>query len=492
METMTAGESGTTTHLSTRPTELRHRSFQLRVVSGPNEGAVATAVGRELSVGTAPGNHLVLTDPLVSRHHLVVQWGHRGYWARDVGSTNGTRISDHVIQAAALHDGSELVIGNTRLVFELLEQEISEPLSREQRWGAVLGESPVMRRLFAVLPRIAQSDATLLIEGETGTGKSVLARAVHDASPRASHPFVVVDGSSIPPTLIESVLFGHEKGSFTGAHAARPGAFESAAGGTVFLDEIGEMPLDLQPKLLRELESRQVQRIGRVDSIPLDVRVIAATNRDLREMVNRGAIRADLYYRLKVVTIEMPPLRERRGDIPGLVAHFWAQLTNGGEPPAEVLSAFAKLDWMGNVRELRNAVERAVVLGEEGQLEPLVPPVIEPPLARSMMRPSGLAAPRGAIRPPAARGSAPSLPMAPLDDGMTFDPNVPFRDAKNQAIARWERWYIRELLAYTNGNLSQAARIVQSDRSYLRKLVRRYADHAPITDVDDADDRDEG
>ena len=469
MEKMTA-ESGTTTHLSTQATELRHRSFQLRVVSGPNEGAVAASVGRELSVGTAPGNHLVLTDPLVSRHHLVVRWGNRGYWARDIGSTNGTKIGDHVIQAAALHDGSQLAVGNTRLVFELLEQEISEPLSKEQHWGAVLGESPAMRRLFALLPRIAQSDATLLIEGETGTGKSVLAQAIHDASPRASSPFVVVDCSAIPPTLIESVLFGHDKRSFTGAHTARAGAFESAAGGTVFLDEIGELPLELQPKLLRVLESRQVQRIGRVDSIPLDVRVIAATNRDLREMVNRGTCRADLYYRLKVVTIEMPPLRERRTDIPGLVAHFWAQLSNGGEPPAEVLSAFSKLDWMGNVRELKNAVERAVVLGDTAPPEPLFVDSL---------------AGRGAT-PPHARGSVPGLAVPPLE-GLTFDPSVPFRDAKNQAIARWERWYIRELLAHTNGNLSQAARIVQSDRSYLRKLVRRYADD-PVT----GDDQDDG
>jgi transcriptional regulator with GAF, ATPase, and Fis domain len=475
---MTAIEHGTITHqftiASTTATELRHRSFQLRVVSGPNDGAVATAVGRELSVGTAPGNHLVLTDPLVSRHHLVVRWGNRGYWARDVGSTNGTKIGGHLIQAAALEDGSQLSIGNTRLVFELLEQEISEPLSKEQRWGAVLGESPAMRRMFALLPRIAQSDATVLIEGETGTGKSVLARAIHDASPRAIHPFVVVDCSSIPPTLIESVLFCHDKGSFTGAHTARAGAFESAAGGTVFLDEIGELPLELQPKLLRVLESRQVQRIGRVDAIPLDVRVIAATNRDLREMVNRGACRADLYYRLKVVTLEMPPLRERRSDIPGLVSHFWAQLTDGSEPPAELLSAFSKLDWMGNVRELKNAVERAVVLGDANVHVDSAGVVIAD------------------IDGPRSRPSKPGGSMSKGDfDAGPFDPSVPFRDAKNQAIAQWERWYIGELLAYTHGNLSQAARIVQSDRSYLRKLVRRYA-IAPTTFDGREDDDDDG
>ena len=408
---------------------------------------MADAPGREISVGAAPGNHLVLSDPLVSRHHLVVRWTERGYWARDVGSTNGTYIGGHPIQSAGLHEGSRIVVGGTTLAFELLDGEIAEPLSAEHSWGAILGESPAMRRLFAMLPRVARTDATVLIEGETGTGKSVLARAIHEASPRARAPFVTVDCSSIPPTLIESVLFGHDKGAFTGAHAARAGAFESARGGTVFLDEVGELPLELQPKLLRVLELRQVQRIGRVDTIALDVRVIAATNRDLREMVNRGSCRADLYYRLKVVTLEMPSLRERRSDIPQLVAHFYADVGGVGRPPEDLLCTFAKLDWPGNVRELRNAVERAVVLGE-------------------------LVAPRRE-----AEGTRPPLieSGAAFADNDTFDPKLPFRDAKEHAIARWERWYIRELLRHTGGNLSQAARVAQSDRSYLRKLVRRYA-----------------
>jgi transcriptional regulator with GAF, ATPase, and Fis domain len=386
-------------------------------------------------------------------------------------------VGDRVIRSAMLRGGSKLKLGSTTLVFEQAD-ESAHDLPSAERWGPLRGSSAAMRRLFALVPRVARSDASVLIEGETGTGKSVLARAIHDASPRAIHPFVVVDCSSIPPTLIESVLFGHDKGSFTGAHTARAGAFESAAGGTVFLDEIGELPLELQPKLLRVLESRQVQRIGRVDAIPLDVRVIAATNRDLREMVNRGACRADLYYRLKVVTLEMPPLRERRSDIPGLVSHFWAQLTEGSEPPAELLSAFSKLDWMGNVRELRNAVERAVVLGD----------------ATVHVDPDGvLIADIEGPRSRAAKGSAGAMAKGDFDAG-PFDPTVPFRDAKNQAIAQWERWYISELLAYTHGNLSQAARIVQSDRSYLRKLVRRYAIAPPTFDgrSDGGDDDDDG
>jgi DNA-binding NtrC family response regulator len=316
-----------------------------------------------------------------------------------------------------------------------------------------------MRRLFALVPRIAASEASVLIGGETGTGKTVLARAIHDASPRAAGPFVVVDCGSIPPTLIESVLFGHDRGAFTGAHAARAGAFESAAGGTVFLDEIGELPLDLQPKLLRVLEARQVQRIGEVEPVDVDVRFIAATHRDLHDLVARGAYRSDLFYRLGVVTLTVPPLRERRGDIPGLVSQFYRELAGGAEPPAELLCAFARMDWPGNVRELRNAVERAVVLGDAAPEDPEPDP-----------------------RPPRA-GAGPGPGPGDLCDAVridtdAFDPELAFRAAKAEAIARWERWYIRELLRHTGGNLSAAARVAQSDRSHLRRLAQRYAPEA--------------
>jgi DNA-binding NtrC family response regulator len=439
-------EPGNLTRTEDIRSDLARRSFQLHVTSGPNTGRVARCTGPELTVGSAPGNDLVLNDPQVSRRHLVVRWSDGGYWVRDLGSTNGTFIGGHVIQAALLRHGSELTLGTTTLVFELLDEPVSEPRPAATHWGPLLGESPAMQRLFALMPRIAGSEASVLIEGETGTGKSVLARAIHDASPRAAGPFVVVDCGSIPPTLIESVLFGHDRGAFTGAHAARAGALESARGGTVFLDEIGELPLELQPKLLRALEARQVQRIGEVEPVAIDVRFIAATNRDLREMVNRGAYRSDLFYRLKVVTLTVPPLRERRGDVPGLVAHFYRELAGGAEPPAELLCALARMDWPGNVRELRNAVERAVVLGDAAPASPDAAGPAESPRVLDSVR----------------------------IDTDAFDPAIAFRDAKAEAIARWERWYIRELLYHTGGNLSAAARVAQSDRSHLRKLAQRY------------------
>src|ERR1043165_4359334 len=221
-----------------------------------------------------------------------------------------------------------------------------------------------MRRLFSVLPRTAAADTTVLIEGETGTGKGVLAEAIHTASARAQKPFVVVDCGSIPPTLIESEAFGREKGAFTGATRSRAGAFESAAGGTVFLDELGELPLELQPKLLRALEERTVKRVGGDERIPLAVLVIAASNRNLKSMVNRGTFRADLYFRLNIVHLEVPPLRERRDDIAMLAAKFWEQLadSDGAMPPPALVEHLTQQDWPGNVRELRNTVERAFLM----------------------------------------------------------------------------------------------------------------------------------
>jgi transcriptional regulator of acetoin/glycerol metabolism len=289
--------------------EIRFARYRLTVIAGPDAGASVAGGEDEVSVGTAAGNALVLADPTVSRHHVAILPTGRGHLLRDLGSTNGTSINDVIVERAYLAHGAVIAIGATRLRFEVGGDDTRVALSSEQRWGRALGASAAMRRLFEMLSRIATSDATVLLEGETGTGKSLLASAIHEQSPRANGPIVVVDCGAIPPNLIESELFGHEKGAFTGAAMARVGAFEAANGGTLFLDEIGELPLDMQPKLLRALEERTIKRIGRNDTIALDIRLIAATNRDLRREVNQGRFRSDLFYRLHTIRLRVPPLR---------------------------------------------------------------------------------------------------------------------------------------------------------------------------------------
>jgi two-component system, NtrC family, response regulator GlrR len=423
--------------------ELRFPRFRLTVIEGPDRDQLLDGGAAELAIGTAPGNALVLTDPAVSRHHLAIVPAARGHLVRDLGSTNGTTINGVAIERAYLTPGAVLGLGATRIRFEPQGGEERAALSADPRWGRALGTSEAMRRLFAVLPRLAESDASILLEGETGTGKGLLAEAIHDASPRARGPFVVLDCGSIPPTLIESELFGHEKGAFTGATAARVGGFEAARGGTVFLDELGELPLDMQPKLLRALEDRVVKRVGGNEPIRLDIRVIAATNRDLRSEINAGRFRSDLFYRLNTFRLRIPPLRERRDDIALLVGHFYRQLSPAGEaPPAELIADLARQAWPGNVRELRAAVERAVLLGDPAVWRALSD---EP-------------------------GDAPAAPAAPV----TADDGTSFREAKERAVAAWERDYVRGLIARHDGNLSRAARAVRMDRNHLRELLRRH------------------
>jgi DNA-binding NtrC family response regulator len=422
--------------------EIAFPRYRLTVIEGPDRELSIDGGGSELAIGTAAANAVVLTDTAVSRHHVAITPAPRGHLVRDLGSTNGTAINGVAIERAYLAPGAVIAIGQSRLRFDALGGEDRAQLSSDPRWGRALGASEAMRRLFAVLPRLAESDATILLEGETGTGKGLLAEAIHEASPRAGGPFVVLDCGSIPPTLIESELFGHEKGSFTGATAARIGGFEAARGGTVFLDEIGELPLDMQPKLLRAIEDRVVKRIGGNEAVRLDIRIVAATNRDLRAEINQGRFRSDLYYRLNTFRLRIPPLRERRDDIALLVAHFYRQLGPGGEPPpAELLADLVRHDWPGNVRELRAAVERAVLLGD---------PAVWSALS----------------------GDEPA--PAPAVDAGRFDDGASFRAAKERAVAAWERDYVRSLIARHDGNLSRAARAVRMDRNHLRELLRRH------------------
>ncbi|MEZ4314761.1 MAG: sigma-54-dependent Fis family transcriptional regulator [Polyangiaceae bacterium] len=267
-----------TAALIVRAGECAIGRFRLVVTEGPERGTERTSDGEELSIGTAQGNQLVLSDRAVSRHHCAIRVTEQGFLLCDLGSRNGTTLGGFRVEAAYLNPGAVVGAGESRLRFEIEPGELVEPLSREDQVCRMLGQSTAMRRLFATLPRIAASESTVLIEGETGTGKGLLAEAIHKLGPRSKGPLVVIDCSSIPPNLIEAELFGHVKGAYTGALASRAGAFEAAAGGTVFLDELGELPLDMQPKL-RALEERVVRRVGSLDPVKLDVRVIAATNR---------------------------------------------------------------------------------------------------------------------------------------------------------------------------------------------------------------------
>ena len=433
------------TSVIARAREIAFQRFRLRVIEGKDRDAERVCDGTELGVGTAPANHLVLSDPTVSRHHFVLSVTPLGVMLRDLGSTNGTTVAGHRVETGYVKHGSIIGAGASTLRFESLADQVREPLSADDRFDHVMGSSVAMRRLFAVLPRIAASDATVLIEGETGTGKSLIAEGLHRESPRARGPFVVADCGAIAPSLIESELFGHEKGAFTGAVARRIGAFESAQGGTLFLDELGELPLDLQPKLLRALEERTIKRVGATERVRLDVRVIAATHRDLREAVNQGQFRMDLFYRLNTVRLRVPSLRERRDDIPALVAHFYEQLAEDGSPPPELVASLQGRSWPGNVRELRSAVERAVMLGDPDLLEHASEP------------PSGL-------HDPSAR---------PTEDEACFAQGVSFRVAKERMTLRWERWYVTELYRRNGGNLSAAARAARMDRTHLRELLQR-------------------
>ncbi|MFO0573724.1 MAG: sigma 54-interacting transcriptional regulator [Polyangia bacterium] len=416
---------------------------RLQVLDGPDLGKSCDSDDEMvLRVGTREDNHLVLGDKSISGYHLTITRTAAGWRLHDEGSTNGTYLGGLRVFEVLLRSGCVLHLGRTKLRFEAVDdQPVRAALHPDRRLGDIVGQSVVMRRLFARLQQVAASPATVLITGETGTGKEAIAEALVQNSPRAGAPFVVIDCSSLPANLIESELFGHQKGAFTGAQADYRGAFERANGGTVFLDEIGELPIDLQPKLLRVLERREVRRIGSEAVRPIDVRVVAATHRALATEVNERRFRQDLYYRLSVVKLHLPPLRERPEDVPLLIEHFYNQLTDGrrGPPLEDVLRRLTETEhhWPGNVRELRNAVERAVHLPDDDPL-------------------------------PEPDGHA-SLPGA-----AAVDLSVPFKVAKQQLIDAFERDYIKALLRAARYNVSEAARRAKIDRMYLHKLITQH------------------
>jgi len=338
---------------------LARRALKLVVLEGPQKGLELLAEGERITVGSAPDNGVVLADGTVSRHHAEIEIGASGLVLRDCGSRNGTFLDGNRVKEAFLYPGCRVRFGATTVSVHSGAAAAPPPLDVDH-FGGLYGRTPAMQQLFAILDRVAPTEATVVLWGETGTGKEVAARALHDASKRAGGPFRVLDGSAVDRELVSAELFGHEVGAFTGATSARPGAFEQAHGGTLFIDEVGELALELQAKLLRALEAREVRRLGGAKIVKVDCRVIAATHRNLKQMVKDGAFREDLYYRLAQVVVRLPPLRDRRDDIPLLVERF---LASGPQTASwDAVAALSRLDLRGNVRELKNLVDRARAL----------------------------------------------------------------------------------------------------------------------------------
>jgi two-component system response regulator GlrR len=411
--------------------------FRLTVLEGPRAGFVWESSADRASMGSHPSNDLALDEPTVSRFHCEIRVG-EGATVRDLGSRNGTVLDGVQVIEGVLRSGSLIKLGRATVRFDLRGEKNRLLVSERNEFGSMVGSSVAMRSAFAILERAAGTNAHLLLEGETGTGKGQAAEGIHRASARRDGPFIIVDCGAIPENLLESELFGHEKGAFTGASARRVGAFEEAEGGTIFLDEIGELPSSLQPKLLRALESREIRRVGSNAHRVVDVRVVAATNRDLRAEVNSGRFRSDLYFRLAVIKVVLPPLRERPEDIPLIAERILART---GADPARVqafytpdfVSTLMRAAWPGNARELRNYLERCLVFQEAL------------PVAES-------------VTPPATR----------------VDARMPYADARGRAIDEFERAYLEALLALHQGKVSQAAAAAGMDRVYLHKLLRRH------------------
>lgn len=442
----------------------------LRAVNGPAKGAAWALNKVHGTVGRHPTNDLVLDDPEVSGVHLELRRVGGRLHLEDAGSTNGTWLGPHRIHQVELAPGGEVRVGATVLRYDEgtpppggnVEGELLSSGS-PATFGGLVGRSPVMLELFTTLTRIAPKALSVLVQGETGTGKEEVARAIHAHSARTAGPFVVIDATSLPETLVESLLFGHEKGAFTGADQRRVGLFEAADGGTLFLDELGELPLPAQAKFLRVLERQEFTRVGGHSVVKVDVRVVAATNRDLRHEVEQGRFREDLFFRLAQVHVHLPPLRARREDLEVIIE----RLLTGVAPDRTVAldpEAMAYLrgqPWPGNVRELRNVLLRAVALAPAGA-----------PIRRADVAGEGLGLQGGRT----GRGAV--------------DLSGSFAEAKERALEHFEMAYLGAVMRRSNGNLSLAARNAGLARHYFRDLLRKRGLYG--TDWGDGGADDEG
>jgi DNA-binding NtrC family response regulator len=442
---VSSSDSDDSAHTAVRgaSSEPRPRSFRLRVAEGPDAGAEHIVDGTEpapILIGQSPACALRLTDQEVSRRHAEVELAEGRLRVRDLRSTNGTWIEDVAVLDAFAHGGESIRLGST-VIRVLVEGGVTRgAMDAVDRFGRFLGQSLEMRRLYPLVAKLAKASIPIVIEGETGTGKEVLAEAIHEASPRAQGPFVVLDCTALPPTLAEAELFGHEKGAFTNALGTRRGVFERAHGGTLFIDEIGDLDLSLQPKLLRAIERSEVRRVGADDWQRVDVRVLAATRRDLDHEVAAGRFRDDLFHRLAVARVELPALRKRKSDIPLLAHAFYTELGGKGALPAALVARWSDDAWPGNVRELRNAVARAIVVGTDDVLPDDYPSSV--------------------------------TSTADFIDRIVAEKR-PLPMARLEVVAELERRYISRVLAEHGGNVSRAAEASGIGRRYFQMLKKK-------------------
>lgn len=394
-------------------------------------------------VGREAGVQIMMDDPEVSALHCELRGVNEGILVRDLGSTNGTFIGALRIREVVVTTPVEILVGGSRIAIEPKSDKHKVELGFSEKFGSLVGSSPKMRRVFSVLEKVSATPLSVLILGETGTGKEGVAKEIHEASDRKGKPFVVVDCGSIPPTLAESLLFGHEKGSFTGANERRKGALQEAHGGTLFLDELGELPIDLQPKLLRALSEKQIKRVGGSSFEPIDVRVLAATRRDLGAEMNAGRFRSDLFFRIAQVRVELPPLRERAGDLPTLIEDICKRVGKPEHSAAVISwveSHMGSHDWPGNVRELVNVASVAATLADSpGAIDDVLTLTREP-----------TESPRG-------------------------EAATAFSEAKRASTAAFEREYFTSLSKRASGNVSEMARQSGMERHHVRAYLRKYS-----------------
>ncbi len=429
---------------------LRLTGAEVAVKSGPDAGSFKIGPGGML-VGSGGDCDVQLSDKLVSRHHLELRAQEQGVRVVDLDSTNGTLFAGARVGELLLTSDAVLTVGDTPLSVRLLAEPLDISVSPRTEFGTAIAHSPALRHVFALLEKAAESNVTVLLEGASGTGKDIMALALHEESKRSDGPFVVVDCGAIPEGLVESELFGHRKGAFTGASQNRAGAFEQAHGGTVFLDEIGELPIEAQPKLLRALENRSFRSVGGAELIKVDVRVIAATNQRLREMVRKRTFREDLFYRLAVVHVRLPRLGDRPEDVVPLAKRFLRSATGDQEAtvPADLARLLTSYNWPGNARELRNVIERFATFDQTD--------------ARLLF------------------GAAEDRPEAAIGDFSGMH-RIAYHDAKKQVMEAFHNAVLPRALERAGGSVAQAAEQLGLPRASLYRMLQQLRDEDDSSD----------